>query len=204
MLRKAIAGVPPALLLLLLLVPFPAAAATYTFELDPATTRVEFTFGATLHTVDGTMKARQGEVQVDPDTHTASGRFVLDATSAQTGIGRRDAKMHEKILESARFPDIVFEPQRVSGQLNPVGRGQFELHGILELHGTKRPMDMTVISNSDGTHVTATGKMIVPYLEWGLKDPSFFILRVEKEVRVTIHAAGKLSAGGEVAPAPGS
>jgi polyisoprenoid-binding protein YceI len=108
--------------------------------------------------------------------------------------------MHEKILESARFPDIVFEPQRVSGQLNPVGRGQFELHGMLELHGTKRPMDMTVISNSDGTKVTATGKMVVPYLDWGLKDPSFFILRVEKEVRVTIHASGRLSAAGEASP----
>jgi polyisoprenoid-binding protein YceI len=205
MLRKAILGFPPALILsILLLAALPAAAATYTFELDPATTRVEFTFGATLHTVDGTMKARQGEVKVDPEAHTASGRFVLDATSAATGIGRRDAKMHEKILESQTYPDIVFEPQRVSGQLNPVGRGQFELHGVLELHGTRRPMDMTVISNSDGTRVTATGKMVVPYLEWGMKDPSFFILRVEKEVRVTIHASGKLSAGGEVAGTPGS
>jgi hypothetical protein len=40
--------------------------------------------------------------------------------------------------------------------------------------------------------------MIVPYLDWGLQDPSFFILRVEKEVRVTIHAVGRLTAGGGV------
>lgn len=191
MLRKEVVWFPVALLLAL-----PLSAATYTFTLDPATTKVDFTFGATLHTVDGFMRAREGTVRIDPDTHEASGRFVLDATSAQTGVSRRDRKMHEKILESPRYPDIVFEPQRFSGELNPVGRSQLELHGMLELHGTKRPMDMTVVATSDGTQVKGTGTMIVPYLQWGLRDPSFFLLRVEKEVRVTIHAVGHLSGGG--------
>ena len=191
MLRKEVVWFPLALLLAL-----PLSAATFTFELDPAATKVDFTFGATLHTVDGSMRAREGRVRIDPDTHEASGRFVLDATSAQTGVSRRDRKMHEKILESQRYPDIVFEPQRFSGELNPVGRSQLELHGMLEMHGTKRPVDMTVVATSDGTQVKGSGMMIVPYLDWGLKDPSFFLLRVEKEVRVTIHAVGRLSGGG--------
>jgi polyisoprenoid-binding protein YceI len=191
MLRKEVVWFPLALLLAL-----PLSAATFTFELDPAATKVDFTFGATLHTVDGSMRAREGRVRIDPDTHEASGRFVLDATSAQTGVSRRDRKMHEKILESQRYPDIVFEPQRFSGELNPVGRSQLELHGMLEMHGTKRPIDMTVVATSDGTQVKGSGMMIVPYLDWGLKDPSFFLLRVEKEVRVTIHAVGRLSGGG--------
>ena len=189
MLRKELIWFPA-----LLLLAVPLAAATFTFELDPATTKVEFTFGATLHSVDGTMQARQGTIQIDPETHAASGRFVLDATSAQTGISRRDRKMHEKILESQQYPDIAFEVQRVSGELKPLGRSEFELHGLLEMHGAKRPMDMTVVATSDGTQVKGTGMMIVPYLEWGLKDPSFFLLRVEKEVRVTIHAVGRLTA----------
>jgi polyisoprenoid-binding protein YceI len=189
MLRKELIWFP-----VLLLLAFPLTAATFTFELDPTTTKVEFTFGATLHSVDGTMRARQGTIQVDPETHAASGRFVLDATSAQTGIDRRDRKMHEKILESQQYPDIAFEVQRVSGELKPLGRSELELHGMLEMHGTKRPMDMTVVANSDGAQVKGTGMMIVPYLDWGLKDPSFFLLRVEKEVRVTIHAVGRLTA----------
>ena len=117
MLRKEVVWFPLALLLAL-----PLSAATYTFEIDPAATKVDFTFGATLHTVDGSMRAKEGTVRIDPDTHEASGRFVLDATSAQTGVSKRDRKMHEKILESQSYPDIVFEPQRFSGQLNPVGR----------------------------------------------------------------------------------
>jgi len=194
MLRKEVVWFPLAMLLAL-----PLSAATYTFDLDPAATKVDFTFGATLHTVDGSMRAKEGSVRIDPDAHEASGRFVLDATSAQTGVSRRDQKMHEKILESQTYHEIIFEPQRFSGELNRVGRSQLELHGMLELHGTKRPMDMTVIATSDGTQVKGTGTMIIPYLDWGLKDPSFFLLRVEKEVRVTIHAVGRLSGGPQAA-----
>src|SRR3954454_3729419 len=194
MLRKEVVWFPLALLLA-----YPLSAATYTFELDPAATKVDFTLGDTLHTVDGFMRAREGSVRIDPDTHEASGRFVLDATSAQTGVSRREQKMHEKILESRTYPDIVFEPQRFSGLLNPVGRSQLELHGMLELHGTKRPMDMTVVATRDGTQVKGTGMMIVHYLDCGLKDHSFFLLRVAKEVRVTIHAVGRLSGGAQAA-----
>lgn len=32
----------------------------------------------------------------------------------------------------------------------------------------------------------------IPYVEWGLDDPSTFILRVAKEVRVTIETAGTI------------
>ncbi|HEX4497215.1 MAG TPA: YceI family protein [Thermoanaerobaculia bacterium] len=199
MLRKKITWFPVTLLpLVLLLLPLPLAAATYTFELDPATTKVEFTFGATLHTVDGMMRAKGGTVRIDPETNAASGRFVLDATSAQTGNSRRDQKMHEKILESQLYPEIAFEVQRVSGHLEPVGRSEIELSGILEMHGTKLPMAMPVVATSDGTHVTGTGMMIVPYLKWGLRDPSFFILRVEKEVRIKITAIGSLKAAGDL------
>jgi polyisoprenoid-binding protein YceI len=73
-----------------------------TFELDATVTTIEFTFGATLHTVDGTLHAKEGTIHIDPEAGTASGRIVIDATSAKTGNDRRDRKMHEKILESQR------------------------------------------------------------------------------------------------------
>ena len=80
----------------------PLAAETWTFTLDPAATEVRFTLGATLHVVSGSLRAREGRIVLDPETGEASGRIVLDATSAETGNRRRDDKMHEKILESAR------------------------------------------------------------------------------------------------------
>lgn len=171
----------------------PLAAETLTFELDPAATSVQFSFGATLHTVKGSLKAESGTIQVDPDTGKATGWVVLDATSAQTGNARRDAKMHEKILESRRYPDIVFSVERISGSLHRGGRSEVQLHGYLEMHGVRRPIALPATVLVEGDRVQATASLTVPYLEWGLKDPSFFILRVEKEVRVTVKATGRLA-----------
>jgi polyisoprenoid-binding protein YceI len=165
-----------------------------TFELDAAATTIEFTFGATLHTVDGTIRAKEGKIYIQPETSTASGRIVIDATSARTGNDRRDRKMHEKILESQRYPEMVFEIERLSGKLNPVGQSEIELHGTLEMHSTRRPIAMpATVVTADGKTVTGTGTLILSYLEWGLADPSFFLLRVEKEVHVTVKAVGRIS-----------
>jgi polyisoprenoid-binding protein YceI len=169
------------------------SAEKLTFELDPAATIVELTFGATLHTVDGTLRAKQGTVRIDTETGEASGWIVLDAASAQTGNSRRDRKMHEKILESRRFPDIVYDVQRVTGTIRRTGRSDLQLHGILDFHGDRRSLTLPVVAATEGDRVTATGNLVIPYVEWGLKDPSFFLLRVAKEVQLTVKAVGRLS-----------
>lgn len=171
----------------------PLAAETLTFELDPKATSVQFSLGATLHTVKGSLKAESGTIRIDPETNKASGSVVLDATSAETGNSRRDFKMHEKILESRQYPDIVFHIERISGALHRAGRSEVQLHGYLEMHGTRRPIALPATVLAEGNRVQATAVLTIPYLEWGLKDPSFFVLRVDKEVRVTVKAAGRLA-----------
>jgi polyisoprenoid-binding protein YceI len=171
----------------------PLASKTLKFELDPVETEVEFSFAATLHKVGGRLAAKQGTIEIDLETGAAKGWILLDATTAITANRRRDRKMHEKILESLRFPDIVFSIDRVSGGLRPTGRSELQLHGTLDFHGSKRPFSLLAVANGDGQRVTATGTVVVPYLEWGLKDPSFFLLRVAKEVRVSIKAVGRVT-----------
>jgi polyisoprenoid-binding protein YceI len=180
--------------LCLSLSPLPLAAEPLVFELDPAASRAELSFNATLHTVDGTLRAKSGRVRLDSETGTAQGRLVLDATSADTGNSRRDGKMHEKILESGRFPEIVFAVDRISGALNRAGRSDILLHGTIEMHGVRKPGVLPASVLIEGNQVRATGRLTVPYMEWGLADPSFFVLRVAKEVRVVIQAVGRLVA----------
>jgi polyisoprenoid-binding protein YceI len=182
-----------ALLLAAMVLARPAVAQMLTLDLDPAATTVEFGFGATLHSVEGSLRMKAGSIRFEPQTGAAEGRIVLDATSAQTGNSRRDKKMHEKILESGSYPEIVFAVERIDGKIQRAGRSELQLHGTLEMHGNRRPFALPAIAMTEGDRVTATGTMTVPYLEWGLKDPSFFLLRVEKEVRVEVKAVGRLS-----------
>ena len=179
-------------LALALLAP-PLAAETWTFELDPAATEVRFRLGATLHAVDGTLRAREGRIVLDPRSGEASGRIVLDAKSAETGNRRRDEKMHDKVLESARHPDIVYTVRRVSGSLQPVGRSTLQLHGTLAMHGVERPLDLLATADAADGRVRARGDFRFPYLEWGMADPSFLVLRVADEVGIEIDAVGRLA-----------
>lgn len=171
----------------------PLAAETWTFELDPAATTVRFRLGATLHAVHGTLRAREGRIVLDPATGEASGRIVLDARSAETGNRRRDEKMHDKILESARHPEMVYTVRRVSGSLQPVGRSTLQLHGTLKMHGVERPLDLLASADAAEGRVRANGEFTLPYREWGLKDPSFFVLRVAEQVDIEIDAVGRLT-----------
>jgi hypothetical protein len=45
----------------------------------------------------------------------------------------------------------------------------------------------------DGNNCTAKTHFTVPYVKWGLKDPSFFVLKVAKEVEIDLSLVGQLS-----------
>ena len=78
--------------------------------------QVAFTLGDVLHTVHGTFALKRGNLRFDPETGKASGEIVVDAASGESGSAARDKRMHANILESARYPEIVFRPDRVEGK----------------------------------------------------------------------------------------
>jgi polyisoprenoid-binding protein YceI len=164
-----------------------------TFELDPAQSRVQFTLGATFHEVHGSFQLKGGTIHFSPATGEASGSLIVDATSGQTGNERRDRRMHRQILEDQKYPEIVFAPQHVSGKFAPQGTSQMELQGLLSLHGEQHPMNFTVPVQVNQAQASAEVHFIVPYVQWGLKNPSTFILRVSDTVTLDVHAVGRLS-----------
>ena len=97
---------------LLALVTFalPAFGANYVFELKPASTKVQWTLGDVLHTVNGTFKLKRGQIEFDPETNKASGQVVVDVSSGESGSSARDQRMHSNVLESAKYPEAVFAP----------------------------------------------------------------------------------------------
>src|SRR5262245_3091474 len=82
------------------------------YQLDHRQTSGSFTLGDVLHTVKGNFKLKQGTLQVD-SSGKVSGQIVVDATSGDSGNGMRDRKMHKEVLESAKYPEIAFRPDRI-------------------------------------------------------------------------------------------
>ena len=91
------------------------------YRLDPEQTSVKFTLGDVLHTVRGTFKVKQGQLQMEPDGKV-SGQILVDATSGNSGSAMRDRKMHKEVLESGRFPEISFRPDRIEGSVANSGQ----------------------------------------------------------------------------------
>lgn len=178
---------------LLALAVLPARAQHMALELDPAKTRVEFTLDALLHTVHGTLKLKQGRIEIDPATGQCSGRVVVDALSADTGNDGRDNKMHKEILESQKYPEIIFTPTQVQGQIAPQGNSRVQLRGTVSLHGREQELVTPVEVQITGNEWTGEATFPVPYVKWGLKNPSTFFLRVKDTANLTVHAAGRLT-----------
>jgi polyisoprenoid-binding protein YceI len=177
----------------LIVLPARARAQEMALEIDPARTQVEFTLEAVLHTVHGTFKAKQGKIEVDPATGQCSGRLVVDALSANTGNDGRDNKMHKDVLESQKYPEIIFVPLQAQGPIAPQGTSRVQLRGTITLHGREQEITTPLEVQIAGNEWTAQTTFPVPYVKWGLKNPSTLFLRVKDTVNVTVHAAGKLT-----------
>jgi polyisoprenoid-binding protein YceI len=182
------------LFLVALLVSTRVSAQETVVTLDPAETRIEYTLAATLHAVHGTFRLKSGVVRFDPATGKAGGAIVVDATSGNSGNDGRDSKMHREILESPKYPEIVFMPAQVKGVVNAQGTSQVEVSGIFRLHGQDHDLALPLSIQIAGSQVTATVHFAVPYQKWGLKNPSTFILRVKDTVEIDVEATGHLAA----------
>jgi polyisoprenoid-binding protein YceI len=177
--------------LFLLLLSCFSSAQQLTVNLDPAQTKIEWTLGATMHTVHGTFKLKSGAVKFDPKSGDAAGEIVVDATSGESGDQGRDSDMHKKVLESSRYPEITFLPKRVIGSLAEQGKSNLQVQGVFKIHGAEHDFTLPVTIEKNGSVLTASSRFVVPYQDWGMKNPSKMFLHVDSKVGVSITAAGR-------------
>jgi polyisoprenoid-binding protein YceI len=167
-----------------------AAAQATSLNLDPAQTSVNFTLADVLHTVHGTFHLNHGELQFDPLSGKISGEIVVDARSGESGSGMRDRKMRKEVLETERYPDISFRPDRVEGRVAKSGKSSVHVHGIFRIHGTDRELTVPADVEMLGDHWSAAVHFIVPYAKWGMKNPSTLFLRVSDSVEIDVTGSG--------------
>jgi polyisoprenoid-binding protein YceI len=171
------------------------------FIVDPAQSKVQFTLETTLHTVHGTFQSKPGSIQFNSEGGPASGQLTVAAASGDSGSKARDRKMTHEVLEAEKYPDIVFTPQHMKGTLAPSGSSQIQLEGLLTLHGQPHPVTLDVKAEIHGNSLSADTSFTIPYIKWGLKNPSVLFLHVGDTVQIRIHAVGQLSSAATAAPA---
>jgi polyisoprenoid-binding protein YceI len=183
-----------AIALFLLSLPGAARAQQRSLEVDPARSAVSFTLDAFLHVVHGTMKLTEGRIVIDPGKGTATGVFVVDARTAETGNSGRDNRMHKEILESTKFPEISFTPLSVEGPMDPGGVSHVQLRGVFRIHGHEETLTLPVQVEFSENEWSGETTFVVPYVKWGMKNPSNVLLRVKDSVTLTVKAAGRVRA----------
>ena len=153
-------------------------------HLDPARTTVNFALPATLHTVHGSFKLKRGAVRFDPATGRISGEVAIDATSGNSDNESRDKRMHKDVLASGRYPEIVFTPDRVDGAVAATGGSRVQVHGTFRIHGADHEMVIPVDVHMAAGQATATARFAIPYVKWGMKNPSNLLLHVGDQVEI--------------------
>ncbi|HEX4822833.1 MAG TPA: YceI family protein [Candidatus Polarisedimenticolaceae bacterium] len=159
-----------------------AQAADY--RIDPQQASAGFDLKATLHTVHGTTAKVSGQVKAIPEDGgglVLSGRIEIAAGSLATGNTKRDATMHGESLDVAHFPLIVLEPERFAPSAPPAdgGRVAGRILGRLTIRGTTQPVTIEATLAPAGGGIAADGTFDVRWADFGIPDPSFFVVHIE-------------------------
>src|SRR6202162_5140051 len=171
------------------------AATQIVLSVDPAKSTVHWSVESSLHTVHGTFHVKRGLVSVEPATGKATGEIVVDATSGESGNNARDRRMHKEILESFQYSEVVFRPDHADGTIAAQGNSSVKFHGIFSLHGADHELSVPTQATLKEDQWTGTAAFAVPYIEWGLKNPSNFLLKVKPVVDAQLDLVGAVRGG---------
>jgi polyisoprenoid-binding protein YceI len=170
-----------------------ALAQHSTFAVNPGASKVNMTLKTNHDTVLGTFHVQSGQVEYDNSAHTIGGSVIVAAGSGDTGNQGRDKKMDKDILETQKYSTVTFVPKSFTGTIAPAGDSTIHVAGTITLLGAPHDITVPMQIHMDGNNATANASFQIPYVQWGLKDPSFFVLKAQKEVDINLTLVGTVS-----------
>lgn len=180
------------LALAVLLVPY-AFAQHRTFVVNPDASEVRMTLKTTHEVVNGTFHIQTGTIGFELGAPTMSGSVVVLSGSGNTGNDSRDKKMNKDILKVRQYATVSFEPKSYSGAIALSGDSTIQVSGTFTLLGQPHEITVPMLVHVDGASATAKANFVVPYVQWGLKNPSFLIWKAENDVAIDLNLAGSIS-----------
>ena len=169
-------------------------------DLDPKRTTISFVLSDVLHTVRGDFALKNGHISFDPDSNEISGEIVIDAASGNSGNGARDKRMTRDILEAQRYADIRFKPVKIKGSISRSGISSSQVTGSFVIHGQAHEITIPMQIQMYTDALNATGHFTVPYVQWGMKNPSRFLLKVADKVEIDLNVMAHIKRGNTTVP----
>jgi polyisoprenoid-binding protein YceI len=171
----------------------PAALSQHqTFVVNPDASEVKMTLKTTHEIVNGTFQIQSGSIEFDRSTPKMSGLVVVLAGSGKTGNDSRDKKMNKDILKVDQHTTVSFAPRTYTGVIAPSGNSTIQVSGVFTLLGDPHDLTIPMQIHIDGSKGTAKAQFILPYVQWGLKNPSFLIWKAENEVAIDLSLVGNI------------
>jgi polyisoprenoid-binding protein YceI len=164
-----------------------------TFTVSPDASEIRMTLNTTHEVVNGTFHIQSGSIDFDRSSSAISGSVVVLAASGKTGNDSRDKKMNKDVLKVDQFATVSFAPKSYTGKIAPSGDSTIQVSGIFTLLGNPHDLTIPMQIHIDGGRATAKARFVVPYVQWGLKNPSFLIWKAENDVAIDLNLSGQLS-----------
>jgi polyisoprenoid-binding protein YceI len=172
----------------------PSALAQHqTFAVNPNASEIKMKLNTTHEVVNGTFHVQSGSINFDRTASQISGIVIVGADSGKTGNDSRDKKMNKDILKVDRFATVSFAPKTYVGTITASGDSTIQVSGVFTLLGTPHDLTIPMQFHIDGSKATAKGQFVVPYVQWGLKNPSFLIWKAENNVGIDLNLVGQIS-----------
>ncbi|MGH9443202.1 MAG: YceI family protein [Thermoanaerobaculia bacterium] len=158
------------------------------YRFVPEKSKISFELPTTFHLVHGTIESWNGTAETDPERPgVLRSRITFRAESLHTGSARRDAVMHDKVLESSQFPEIVFEGKSYKGDLSAFGPGAtvtVDVAGNVLIHGVSKPLQASIQCAVLGDHILVAGAVPIHWKQYGLRNMSTFFNRISDPLTV--------------------
>ncbi len=171
-----------------------AAHAQTQYQISPAKSKVAFDLGG-FHEVNGIFQVTSGQITFNKSTGKMTGSIVVSADSGNSGDSARDNVMKKNELHVSKFPQITFAPTQFTGTLNASGESTLEVHGTFTLIGKPHAIVVPMTVEVSGNQCAAHGIFTLPYVSWGMKQPSMMFMKEAKDVKIDVTFEGTLSEG---------
>ena len=151
------------------------------------------TLNTTHEVVNGTFHIQSGSIEFDRSAPKMSGSVAVLAGSGKTGNDSRDKKMNKDILKVGQYTSVSFAPKTYTGTIAPSGDSTIQVSGVFTLLGSPHDITIPLQIHLDGSNASARAHFVVPYVQWGLKNPSFLFWKADNDVAIDLSLVGNIA-----------